>query len=149
MKTAPLLIAGLVGGLLGASLIWILQGHSFHLVPQEMSYADLSATLLAAVSALVTILGVGVAILAIWGYSHFKGIAQSSAKEHVNAEITDGTLRGEIHAAVTAFMQAGFDAGQLREILEARVDQILIQGPGQRARENAAMEEEDDNNVDL
>jgi hypothetical protein len=46
-------------------------------------------------------------------------------------------------------MQAGFDAGQLREILEARVDQILIQGPGQRARENAAMEEEDDNNVDL
>lgn len=139
--------AALAGGFLGAALLWIFQGHSFRLIPGEMSYADLSAVMLSAVSVLVTILGVVVAILAIWGYSHFKGIAEDSARGHVSSEMENGKLKEHLESTVTSFLQTSIDSGQLRALLEARVDNILISGPSQRANESAAREDEDD--VDL
>lgn len=147
MRTFQTMTATLVGGFLGAALLWIFQGHSFRLIPGEMSYADLSAVMLSAVSVLVTILGVVVAIVAIWGYTHFKGIAEDAARNHVNSEMENGKLKEHLEVIVTAFLQQGFDSGQLRALLEAKVDQILISGPSQRANESAAREDEDD--VDL
>jgi ABC-type multidrug transport system fused ATPase/permease subunit len=133
------------GSVIGAALLWLFQGNSLRLVPEEMSYADLSAVMLSAVSVLVTILGVIVAIVAIWGYSHFKGIAETSAKSQVSNEIENGALKHHLENSVTSFMQREFgDAGKLRALLEERVDQIIIAGPGQRAKEEAEKEGEVD-----
>jgi phosphate/sulfate permease len=147
MAVFKTLAAAAVGGLIGAGLLWLFQGNSLRLVPGNMSYAELSAIILSAVSVLVTILGVVVAILAIWGYSHFKNIAENSAKSHVAAEMEDGSLRKHLESSVTEFMQREFDSGKLRSMLEARVDQILISGPSQRAHESAAREEDVDDEL--
>jgi hypothetical protein len=53
-------------------------------------------------------------------------------------------LRDNLEKSVVDFMQREFgDAGKLRALLEARVDQIIISGPAQRAREDADREEDD------
>ena len=151
MKHLKTAIAALVGGLIGATVLWVFQGHSFRLVPEQMSFADLSAIMLSAVSVLVTILGVVIAIVTLWGYTHFKGIAESSARsaaiDHVTSEMEDGKLKQHSEEIVTTFLQKGFEGGKLRVLLEERVDQILISGAAQRARESSAQEDEDD--VDL
>jgi hypothetical protein len=135
----------IAGGVIGAALLWVFQGNSLRLVPGQMSYAELSAVMLSAVSVLVTILGVIVAIIAIWGYAHFKGIAETSAKSQVSDEIEHGTLKQHLESSVTSFMQREFgDTGKLRALLEERVDQIIIAGPGQRAKEEAEKEQEVD-----
>ena len=137
--------AASAGSVIGAALLWVFQGNSLRLVPEQMSYADLAAVMLSAVSVLVTILGVIVAIVAIWGYSHFKGIAENSAKSQVSNELEKGTLKQHLENSVTSFMQREFgDSGKLRTLLEERVDQIIIAGPGQRAREESKQELDDD-----
>ena len=114
-----------------------------------MTYADLSATVLTAVAVLVTTLGVFVAILAIWGYSQFRGIAKSSAKSHVDFELKSGQLKSHVEDVVTQFMTQGFDDGKLRSMLEDRVDQIIIKGAEARSKIPVVNEENDDDEVDV
>jgi hypothetical protein len=145
------LSVAIAGGLIGAAVLWVFQGNSIRLVPGEMSYAELSAVMLAAVTVVVTVLGVIVAIIAIWGYAHFKGIAEKSAKTQVSTEIESGSLKDHLEASVTGFMQREFgDQGKLRALLEDRVDQIIISGPSQREKESAAKEAaQGDDDVEL
>ena len=145
MPASRTVAAAVAGGAVGATLIWIFQGNALRLVPEKMTYAELTAVMLAAVSVLVTILGVVVAILAVWGYSNFKGIAESSARLQVSNEIESGRLKGHLEESVTSFMQREFaDAGKLRRLLEEQIDRIIISGPGQRAKEESEDEHEAD-----
>jgi hypothetical protein len=145
MRIFWVIAAAVVGGLTGASALWLFQGNSLALVPEKMTYAELCAVMLSAVSVLVTILGVVVAIIAFWGYAHFKGIAETTARDHVNEQMAKGTLREELETSVTRFMQHEFgDTGKLRALLEARVDQIIVSGPSQREREEASQEGDED-----
>ena len=135
-------IGALFGGIVGAAFVWFIQTGSFHLVSLNMSYADLAAIMLSAVSVLVTVLGVFIAALAIWGYSQFRSIAQSAAKSHVGSELKDGELKTHIEKIIGDFLSTELKAGSLRKLMEERVDHILFSGAAQRAEEEADEEEE-------
>ena len=125
----------LVGGLVGATTIWFLKTHSVVLVSGGMSYADLSATLLSAVAVLMTILGVFVALLAVWGYSQFKAFASAAATEHVDTQLKEGVLRGHVEAVVKEYLESEFKAGSLRKMVEERIDYVIFSSASERATE--------------
>lgn len=68
----------------------------------------------------VTTLGIGIAILALWGYSQFKTMvheaAQQAAVKKVDEELKDGKLRSHTELIVTKFLQES----SLQEMIEAR-----------------------------
>ena len=144
-STLKSMVGGIaLGAVLACVTVKVLESWTFQLTPGMMTYADLSATVLTAVAVLVTTLGVFVAILAIWGYSQFRGIAKASAKSHVDAELRSGQLKAHVEAVVTRFMSEGFDDGELRRLLESRVDQIILSGPEIRSRKSVVDEEHDE-----
>jgi len=137
-------ISTLLGGAVGGALVWFVQTNSFHLVPVGMTYTELAATLLSAVSVLVTILGVFVALLAIWGYSQFKSFAQSAAKEHVGSQLKDGEIRTHIEGVVEKFLTSEIQSENFRSLVDKRVDYVIYSGAEQRAglqRKQAAKDE--------
>lgn len=135
--------AALIGGLLGSIATWFLKTHTLALAPERMSYADLSATLLSAVSVLMTILGVFVALLAIWGYSQFKAFASAAATEHVDTQLKEGALRGHVEAVVKEYLEAEFKTGPLRKLVEERIDYVIFSGASERAAEASDAEHEE------
>lgn len=75
----------LAGGACGGLLVWITQGHTLAIVPGNISYSDLIAVLLTGVGLLLSVIGLAVAIIAIYGYQHFKKTAEAVATDRANA----------------------------------------------------------------
>jgi H+/Cl- antiporter ClcA len=139
---ARLIVAAIIGGLIGAFAVWMGQGHSLKLVPGEMSYADLAATMLGAAGIILTTLGLVIGILALWGYSQFKNMVERSAIAHVTRSVADGDLKKLVTQTSVDYIKADLDAGELRKIFEERLDKILVQGPEDRASEEAKADDE-------
>lgn len=91
-KTKTAAIA-LVGALVGGVLVWVLQGHTFQVLPQSMSYSDFVAIILSAISALMAVFGIGLAIFTIWGVSQFRRGVEAKI-----VEITPGFLIEELRS---------------------------------------------------
>lgn len=132
-KTA---LVGFVGGLFGAALIFIGQGFELHIRPIGLSYADLAATILSGVAVLTTILGIFLAVLALYGYTALKTSAQKAAKQHVGTQLEQGELRTHLGTVVTEFLVKEFADGNLRKLVEARVDAVIYSGAQDRAAED-------------
>lgn len=128
------ILAGAIAGAVAAVAVLLAQGQPFHLTPVGMSYADLAATLLAAVSALLTIIGIFIAALALWGFTAFRAMTKNSAKAHVSQQLKQGELRTHVEGVVTEFLAREFAGGNLRKQLEERLDAILVSAPSERAR---------------
>lgn len=71
--------AAIVGGTCSGVFIWIFQGHTLEIVPQQISYPDLIAVLLTGVGLLLSVVGLAVAFIAIYGFRHFKKTAETVA----------------------------------------------------------------------
>lgn len=125
--------------------MWLLQTGSLRLSPAGMQYADLAAVMLGAVAVLLTILGVFLAIFAIWGYSQFRSIVEGAAVRHASNSIREGELKDLVEESSVEFMRSSFENGRLRRILEDRVDQIILRGPEERNREGDGGDEETSN----
>lgn len=134
-----ILISG-TAGIAGTIIVLIAQGQPFHLAPANMSYADLAATLLGASAVLLAIIGVFVAALAIWGFTAFRDTTKASAKQHVDDQLREGELRGHIEKIVSDFLTKEFAGGNLRKLVEERVEAILLSSAGERAKESDASE---------
>ena len=132
-KTA---LIGFAGGLVGAALIFVGQGFELHIRPVGLSYADLAATILSGVAVLTTILGIFLAVLALYGYTALKSSAQKAAKQHVGAQLEQGELRTHLGTIVTEFLLKEFADGNLRKLVEARVDAVIYSGAQERAAED-------------
>lgn len=90
----PVFIGMIIGIAVTISSIFLIKIVPASVKQYQMSYADLSAILLTAVSILVTILGIVVAILAFWGYRTILKTAKQSAKDHIEAKLeVQGDLR--------------------------------------------------------
>lgn len=111
-----------------------------------MSYPELAATVLSAVSVLVTVLGVFIAVLAVWGYSQFREMAASAAAKSVEKQLTDGVLRKEIEDIVTKHVTKSLASGELRVILEQRVDRLIYSGAEKRAIDEMLSQKPNENN---
>jgi hypothetical protein len=71
------LLAGTVGG----AMVWLGQGRSLQIKPLGITYSDLISTLLTAVALIIAVFGVVMAVLAIFGYQHFKTVVERTSKE--------------------------------------------------------------------
>ena len=93
-----------------------------------MTYPDLAATLLAAVAVMVTVLGVFVAILAIWGYVHFRRSTKAAALTYLKSEIQSGIIRQKLEELVVDYIvqEVGKPDGRLRGLLVERLDAIIL-----------------------
>lgn len=141
----------IIGGLLSGCLVWYGQTGSFSFAPTTMTYPELAAVILTGVAVLVTVLGVFIAVLTVWGYSQFKSIAQNAAKDHISDQLKNGEIRTHIEKNVQGFLEAEFKSGNLRKLIEERVDYVIYSGAAERAEterkeENSepAAEEDDD-----
>ncbi|UYK80394.1 hypothetical protein NG829_18970 [Xanthomonas sacchari] len=81
---ALLASVALLGGAAGGTLVWIAQGHTLAVVPEEISYPDLIAVLLTGIGLLLSVIGLAVAFIAIYGYQHFKKTAETVATNRAN-----------------------------------------------------------------
>lgn len=132
-------LIALLGAIIGGALVWILQGHTFQLIPGNMSYADLAATMLGAAGILLTALGLVIGILGLWGYAQFRTTVENAAVEHVKTSVAEGDLKLLVTNVSETFIAGELDKGRLRKILEDRIDEVLVQGPAARAREEAPL----------
>jgi hypothetical protein len=78
----------IAAGAVGGALIGVGQGRSLQIKPMSISYPDLIAVLLTAVALIVAIFGVVMAVLAIFGYKHFKGVVEKASKTSAEEAVT-------------------------------------------------------------
>lgn len=98
--------------------------------PIGMTYADLAAVLLTAVSVIVAVFGVLMALLALWGYRHFKDVAKSAsesmamkvARDEVEREMREGTAGRLIDQKVFEAMESA-DGGRYEAWKESREEE--------------------------
>jgi hypothetical protein len=138
------LIGGLIGSVaFGAVGVAIYHSWPGSLKSDDMHYQDLAAVLLAAVAVIVTVFGVMMAVLAIWGYTTFRGIAKKaarkSAQDYVKRDVESGTIGKIVEAlaidSVNRYMDAAMgDQGKLRLMLESRLDRALFESGGSGPR---------------
>jgi hypothetical protein len=130
-------LTAVVGGLTGGLAVWLSQGHSIHLRPEGMSYAELAAVLLGSVSVLVAIFGVLMAVLALWGYRHFRNVAKRASAEiarnvaskEVLKEMRDGVagsvIDQKVLEAVDAMRNGKYDAWrEARDAASQRLNEL-------------------------
>lgn len=117
--------AAVVGGL----TVWVFQGHHVYLRAEGLSYAELAAVLLGVASLMVGIIGIGVAILAIWGFKYFKQIAVSEAQKKVATELGSGESQRLIEetarSTATSKVEMELVRGDARKILESEVARAI------------------------
>lgn len=76
--------------------MWIFQGHTLAILPSALTYGDFVAILLTAVSTLLAIFGIVLAVFALWGWSQFRrGVAMKIS------EIMPGVLSKELKSGST------------------------------------------------
>lgn len=112
-------LGSLAGGAVGACIFWLCQGWSLSLHPANMSYADFAAVLLGAAALIVTVFGLFLGILALWGYTQFETIVKGSSRESVEKQLENGKLRTEIAALVS--LKAANELAGAREELSIAV----------------------------
>lgn len=126
-----------VAGALAAVFVLLIQGQPFRLVPVGMSYADLAATLLAAAGVLVTVIGIFIAALAIWGFTAFRAMTKNSAKAHVSSQLRQGDLRNHVETVVREFLAQQIATGELKTQIEETLETFVLKSAGQRAHDEA------------
>lgn len=105
----------LLGGVIGAASVLILQTGEIRLAP-TMKYEDLAAVLLSAVGVIVAVFGVGLAILAFWGFSQLRRDSIRAAVAAARRQI-DQLIREEIASP------------EMERRIQNRVDQIVLGDP--------------------
>ena len=90
------------------------------LVPQGLSYVDLAATLLAAVSVIIAIFGGVLAIAAFWGFEQMRVAAITAATEASVIAATEASVTKACEASVAASVIAATPAATGAAIVEVK-----------------------------
>jgi uncharacterized membrane protein len=126
-----------LGAVIGAAVVLFLKSGSLR---PTMAYADLAATLLAAVGVIVAIFGGVLAIAALWGFQQMKQeavrSATSAALEEVKEQIENGLIRRDILEEVEARITEIVASPDFERRIRARVDQIVLGNPEDRLLED-------------
>jgi hypothetical protein len=125
--------SGFIGAVVGGAIVWIGQGATFRLIPLEMSYPDLAATLLSAVGVIVAIFGGILAIAAIWGFSQLKrdavAAAEAAGAAVVREQIENGPLRTYIETEIGRLIETEIQSEQMEARIKRRVDAVVFGNP--------------------
>lgn len=125
-----------LGAIIGAAVVLFVKTGT---LKADMSYADLAATLLAAVGVIVAIFGGVLAIAALWGFQQMKreavGSATAAALSETREQIENGVIRAYIMAEVAARIVEIVASPDFERRVQARVDQIVLGNPEDRLLE--------------
>lgn len=128
-RISAVALISVCSAILGGLIVWGAQGHYISLRPEGLTYAELAAVLLGVASLMVGVIGIGVAILAIWGFKYFKQIAVSEAQRKVSADLDAGESKRLIEetARSTAAVKVEQELvqGEARKILESEVARAI------------------------
>lgn len=124
-KKSHVALIACVSGVVGGLVVWLTQGHQVYLRPEGMSYAELSAILLAVAALVVGVFGIAVGFFAIWGFNYFKKLAVTEARIVVEKDLQNGIskiLISEIAQNVTAQkVDEEFQNGDAKKFIETQV----------------------------
>ena len=113
IKPTHIIIAGAA---VGGVFVGIYLACSLDIQPAGVTYPDLIAVMLTGISILLAVVGLGLAALALLGWSTFKSITEKAAGEaalnHIKAEGA-GRIDTVIEARATAFITEGYANGTL------------------------------------
>lgn len=122
------LLGALLGGG-GAAIALIVAGN---LKSWGWSYPDLAATLLAAVALIITVLGVGLAIAAFWGFDQVRGASEKAAKKAAKKVAIEEVERHMEQAQIRDYLKREaekiLDSATIAELIQSRVDSVLFGG---------------------
>lgn len=126
-------------GVLSGTIFTIAGLMSFRITPDEvnnvaMSYTDLVAILLTATSTIVTILGVFVAVLAIWGYSQFEKMTKEASTRHLEKLLQSGKFREEVDQTILAHVtnELAKETSPFRDLLRQQIDAMIYTDAAKR-----------------
>lgn len=99
-----------------------------------MSYTDLVAVLLTATSTIITILGVFVAVLAIWGYSQFEKITKEASTRHLERMLHSGEFREEVDNTILRHVSAELakESSPFRDLLRQQIETMIYTDAAKR-----------------
>lgn len=100
----------------------------------NMSYTDLVAILLTATSTIITILGVFVALLAIWGYSQFEKMTKEASTRHLERLLQSGKFRDEVDQTILTHVSAELakETSPFRDLLRQQLETMIYTDAGKR-----------------
>jgi len=106
----------------------------------HMNYTDLVAILLTATSTIVTILGVFVAVLAIWGYSQFEKMTREASTRHLEKLLQSGKFRDEVDQTILNHVSSELakETSPFRELLRQQVETMMLTDASRRQEGEAA-----------
>jgi hypothetical protein len=125
-----------LGAIIGAAVVLFLKSGT---LKPNMPYADLAATLLAAVGVIVAIFGGILAIAALWGFQQMKReavrTATAAALAETKEQIENGTIRRYILEEVEARITEIVASPEFDRRVRARVDHIVLGNPDDKLLE--------------
>lgn len=99
------------------------------LKPNGMTYQELVAIILTALGVMLAVLALGVALLAVWGFTTFQQMTKDTARDYVSNDIEKGQLRRHLEKLVTEHMKKeSGPGGKFDQILKAEALRISISG---------------------
>lgn len=104
-----------------------------------MSFEVFLGIMLAGITVMLTALAIGIAILTIFGYRNIGRIAQKSAKEASEKEISRMGEDGEFHAMMKEVFEQKLSSGAMNDTIITAVEKLAtsgIQGFGNDDLEN-------------
>lgn len=126
-------------GLLSGVIITVSTLFSIRLTPEEasnvtMNYSDLVAILLTATSTIITILGVFVAVLAIWGYSQFEKMTREASSRHLELLLQSGKFRDEVDQTILRHVSAELakESSPFRDLLRQQLETMIYTDASRR-----------------
>jgi hypothetical protein len=111
----------------------------------KLTYPELAAIMLGAVAVLVTVLGIGVAVLAVWGYGQLNEQARKAATKHLKKELKKGgALKGEVDELIVAHIkdEIATPGSPLRKLLTDQFDLFVLSHAEAREEAEEAVDEE-------
>lgn len=137
MGVLKVALTGMLGGLIGSCLTWVLVTGNFRVEAVGMTYAEMAATVLGATAVLLAVLGLFMAVVAVLGLAQFcsmtRRAAQETAKDHIDDRLKNGALRDNLDKILPEYLEQQFKSGELRKFVEERVDHVLFAGAAARA----------------
>ncbi|WP_176592102.1 hypothetical protein [Sphingobium sp. EM0848] len=92
----------------------------------------MAATLLAAVALIITVLGVGLAIAAFWGFDQVRGASEKAAKRAAKKVATEEVGRHMQQAEIREYLKREaekiLDSSTVSEMIQRRVDAVIFGG---------------------
>ncbi|ASP96719.1 hypothetical protein GOC87_18785 [Sinorhizobium meliloti] len=126
-------------GLMSGVIVAVTALFSVHVTPEQanglsMNYGDLVAILLTATSTIITILGVFVAVLAVWGYSQFEKMTKEASSRHLEVLLQSGKFRDEVDQTILRHVSAELakDTSPFRDLLRQQIETMIYTDAGKR-----------------